>query len=161
MRILWDIPNALESPTNNSLSAIRGYIGEYPTTPQRLRGWPTTSTANNSGLKRKTNIKTVETTRNLRTEAKKKLLQRGAQNSHTKRNVLSLPAATECRIILHSFPEPQLDRTFKHAGYKSDLSSEEDYLEKSYDTDRKDTNPLMTILPVHSRPVGPPHIGLR
>ena len=46
------------------------------------------------------------------------------------------------------------------AGYESDTSSEE-YLDKSYATGHDEDVPLTNIVPFHSRPKGPPHVGLR
>ena len=48
----------------------------------------------------------------------------------------------------------------KRAGYESDTSCEE-YLDKSYATGHNEDVPLTNIVPFHSRPKGPPHVGLR
>jgi len=46
-------------------------------------------------------------------------------------------------------------------GYDSDSSSDGEYLDKSYATGHEEPNVLVNILPFHSRPKGPPHVGLR
>lgn len=57
----------------------------------------------------------------------------------------------------------QIDRTTnKWYGYASDWSSDYYYLDKSYDTWYEGLEySTPNILPFHSRPVGPPHEGLR
>ena len=47
----------------------------------------------------------------------------------------------------------------KRAGYESDISSEE-YLDKSYATGHEEDVSLTNIVTFHSRPKGPPHVGL-
>ena len=48
----------------------------------------------------------------------------------------------------------------KRTGYESDTSFEE-YLDNSYETGHDEDVPLTNIVPFHSRPKGPPHVGLR
>ena len=46
-------------------------------------------------------------------------------------------------------------------GYASDSSSEGEYQDTTYATGHDDDSSLGTIVPFHSRPPGPPHVGLR
>ena len=163
---LTDRPAALETSTNRSLPSMLAILENIQTRLDGLEAGAARSDqdthrrheeAPNAG--RGTNEEYTDQSdyeeEDHNANARMKKTQAGTSRAHQKKGQITASYYSRTR-------SRKADRhPKKNIGYDSDSSSEDDYNDHRYVTGHEDTSPVVNIVPFHSRPVGPPNIGLR
>ena len=160
---LADRSTALETPTNSSLPTIQALLENIQ---NRLDGLEAGAARSSQGTQRREppRLAYPPQTGNIHEEFTDEEEQ---QNAHARHNNCNHGTARNSRRLTGaSYYSRTRSRSNGNAynhynGYHSDSSSEDDYYDRDYITGHEDSSPVVSIVPFHSRPVGPPHIGLR